>query len=116
MVKFILLFPKKKGLSRDDFMHQWRDVCVPTVRKLPGLRRLVISPVIEQPGAKEPRYDGIAEWWFDDAAAGTAALGSPQAKAVIEDMPSFVDMDNFVLTVTEEITVLDHTAAARHAA
>jgi len=70
MVKFVLLFPRKKGLSRDEFMHLWRDVCVPMVRQLPGLRRLVISPVIEQPVAAEPRYDGIAERWFDDAAAG----------------------------------------------
>ena len=113
MIKFVLLFPRKKGLSRDEFLHQWRDVCVPKVRELPGLRGLVISPVIEQPGAEEPRYDGIAEWWFDDLAAGKAALDSPQAKAVIDDMPGFVDMDNFILTMTEEITLIDQAATPR---
>ena len=107
MIKFVLLFPRKEGLSRHAFMKQWRDVCVPMVRELPGLRGLVISPVIEQPGAKEPRYDGIAEWWFDDLDAGKAALESPQAKAVIDDMPKFVDMDNFILTMTEEITLIE---------
>ena len=110
MIKFVLLFPRKEGLSRDEFMHQWRDVCVPMVRELPGLRGLVISPVIEQAGAVEPRYDGIAEWWFDDLDTGKAALESPQAKAVIEDMPKFVDMDNFTLTMTEEITLIEQAA------
>lgn len=113
MIKFVLLFPRKKGLSRDEFMQQWRDVCVPMVRELPGLRGLVISPVIEQPGADEPRYDGIAEWWFDDLDAGKAALDSPQAKAVIDDMPKFVDMENFILTMTEEITLIEQTAASQ---
>ena len=107
MVKFVLLFPRKKGLSRDEFMHQWKDVCVPKVRELPGLRRLVVSPVIEQPGAKEPRYDGMAEWWFDDAAAGKTALASPQAKEVIEELPAFVNMDDFILSVTDEITLIE---------
>jgi uncharacterized protein (TIGR02118 family) len=103
MVKFVLLIPRKKGVSRDEFMHLWKDVCVPMARELPGLRRLVISPVLEQLGVAEPRYDGIAEWWFEDAAAGKAALDSAQAKALIEDIPNFVDMDNFILNVTEEI-------------
>lgn len=107
MVKFVLLFPRKKGLSRDEFMHQWKDVCVPKVRELPGLRRFVVSPVIEQPGAKEPRYDGMAEWWFDDAAAGKTALASPQAKEVIEELPAFVNMDDFILSVTDEITLIE---------
>jgi uncharacterized protein (TIGR02118 family) len=106
MSKFVLLFHKKKGLTHDEFMHQWQDVCVPKVHELPGLRRFVISPVIEQPGAAEPRYDGIAEWWFDNVKAGKAALDSPQAKAVIEEMPNFVDMDNFTLSVTEEKTLI----------
>jgi uncharacterized protein (TIGR02118 family) len=110
MIKFVLLFPRKKGLTRDAFMQQWRDVCVPKVRELPGLRGLVISPVIEQPGAEEPQYDGIAEWWFDDLDAGKAALESPQAKSVIDEMPNFVDMDNFILTMTEEITLIEQTA------
>lgn len=106
MIKYVLMFPKKKGMSRDEFMHQWRDVCVPAVRDLPGLRRLTINPVIEQPGAAEPRYDGIAEWWFDDAAAGKAALDSPEGQAVVKDMPNFVDMENFILEVTEEVPVI----------
>jgi uncharacterized protein (TIGR02118 family) len=71
---------------------------------------LYSSPVIEQPGAEEPQYDGIAEWWFDDLDAGKAALESPQAKSVIDDMPNFVDMDNFILTMTEEITLIEQTA------
>ncbi|MGD8616669.1 MAG: EthD family reductase [Gammaproteobacteria bacterium] len=111
MIKFVLLFPRKKGLSRDEFMRQWRDVCVPMVRELPGLRGLVISPVIEQLSAEEPQYDGIAEWWFDDLEAGKAALESPQAKAVIDDMPNFVDMDNFILTMTEEITLIEQAGS-----
>ncbi len=105
MVKFVLLLPRKKGISHAEFLHQWQDVCLPMVRDLPGLRKLVINPVIGQPGAAEPLYDGIAEWWFDDEEAGKAALESPQAKGVIDDMPNFVDMDHFALNVTEEITV-----------
>ncbi len=81
---------------------------MPKVRELPGLRGLVISSVIEQIGAGKPLYNGIAELWFDDLDAGKAALESPKAKAaVIDDMPNFVDMDNFILSITEEITLIE---------
>ncbi len=113
MIKFVLSFPRKEGLSRDEFMHQWRDVCVPKVRELPGLRGLVISPVIEQLGAEEPRYDGFAELWFDDLDAGKAALRSPQVKAVIDDMQNFVDMEKFILSMTEEITLIELAATSK---
>jgi len=114
MIKFVLLFPMKNGLSRSEFMHQWRDVCMPKVRELPGLRGLVISSVIEQIGAEKPRYHAIAELWFDDLDAGKAALESPQAKAaVIDDMPDFVDMDNFNIAITEEITLIELAATSQ---
>ena len=106
MVKFVLLLPKKKNLSRDDFMHEWQDVCVPMAAKIPGLRRYVINPVAQEADGKTSRYDGIAELWFDDAASGQAALGSTQGKAVVEHMPKFTDMDNFVLSVTEEKVII----------
>ncbi len=106
MVKFVLLLPKKKNLSRNDFMHEWKDVCVPMAAKIPGLRRYVINAVAEEPGGKTPRYDGIAELWFDDAASGQTALGSDQGKAVVEHMPKFTDMNNFVLSVTEEQVII----------
>jgi hypothetical protein len=51
----------------------------------------------------------------DNAAAGKAALDSPQAKAVIEDMPNFVDMDNFILSVTNEITLIEPVSATQAA-
>ena len=87
-------------------------MCVPKVRELPGLRGLVISPVIEQMAAGEPRYHGIAEWWFDDLEAGKVALESPQAKAVIDDMPNFVDMKDLILSMTEEITLIELAATS----
>ncbi len=114
MIKFVLLFPIKNGLSRDKFMRQWRDVCVLKIRELPGLRGLVISSAIEQIGAGKPRYHGFAELWFDDLDAGKAALESPQAKAaVIDDMPNFVDMDNFNISITEEITLIEPAATSQ---
>jgi uncharacterized protein (TIGR02118 family) len=114
MIKLVLLLHIKKGLSRSEFTRQWRDVCVPKLRELPSLRGLVISSVIEQIGAEKPRFHAIAELRFDDLDAGKAALDSPQAKAAIfDDMPNFVDMDNFNISITEEIMLIELAATSQ---
>ncbi len=113
MVKFVFLIPRRNDLSRDDFNRQWRDVCVPLVRKLPGLRSYIISPVLEQPGSANPTYDGVAELWFDDAKAGQKALGSTEGQAVVNDMPNFADMKKFVVLVTEEQVIVPAQKGAR---
>jgi hypothetical protein len=44
----------------------------------------------------------VGEDWFDDAQAMGAAFASAEGTAVVEDAPHFLDMDRFVLLVTEE--------------
>jgi hypothetical protein len=39
----------------------------------------------------EPRYDGVAQLWFENADAMRAAFESPQGKALAADGPKFID-------------------------
>lgn len=102
MVKFVLMIPRRGDVTRAQFLDQWRNVCVPSVTKLKGLRRYVINPTVATPGGEAPKYEAIGELWFDSVEAGKAALESPEGKKVQEDMATFADMKNVVISITEE--------------
>jgi uncharacterized protein (TIGR02118 family) len=61
---------------------------------IPGDRRL-------------PSYDGMAELWFDDAAALLAARQSPEWHASHEDEGNFIDHSKVAYFVSEEHIILD---------
>ena len=102
MVKVIALCPRRKDISREDFEKYMRETHVPLLVKMPGLRRLVLNWALPDPNLPEPAYDMVGEDWFDDAQAMGAAFASAEGIAVVEDAPNVLDMDRFVLLVTEE--------------
>ena len=102
MVKVVVLLPRRSDMSRDDFERHMRETHLPLVAKFPGVRRLVVNWVLPDPNGPEPAFDAVAEDWFDDAQAMGAAFASPEGKAVIEDTPNFLDIERFVLMVTDE--------------
>ena len=108
MIKLVYCITKKPGLTDEQFFHYWEHVHGPMAARLPHLRRLVQSHRITVAGDKfQPDYDGMAELWFDDAAALLAARQSPEWKAITEDEANFIDHTKVAYFVSEEHTILD---------
>jgi uncharacterized protein (TIGR02118 family) len=101
VVKAIVLLQRRSGMSRDDFERYMRKTHLPLVVRVPGLRRLVLNWVLPDPNSPAPVYDAVAEDWFDDVQTMGKAFESPEGKAVVDDAPTFLDMSNFRLLVTE---------------
>ena len=102
MVKVVVLLPRREGMSREEFDRYAQERHLPLVAKLPGLRRLVLNRVLPDPNGPPPAYDAVAEDWFDDLQAMSAAFESPEGQAVVADASNFLDMARFQLLVVEE--------------
>ncbi len=86
MVKLIALYSKPADVAA--FENHYYNVHVPLAEKMPGLRKMVLGKVSGAPGG-EPRYHLVAELYFDNAEALTAAMKSPEGRAAAKDVMSF---------------------------
>jgi uncharacterized protein (TIGR02118 family) len=100
LVKGVWRFRHMFGMSVADFRRYWLETHGPLALKLPGLRRYVQSHTIDAAYRyAEPRWDGVAQLWFDSADALGAALGTQEFRALGEDGTKFIEgatMSNFV--------------------
>jgi uncharacterized protein (TIGR02118 family) len=82
MARFLVLWGTPE--DPDFFEHHYREIHVPLVKKLPGVRRYTFS--------RDPRpvrgdlYYRIAEVDFDDIAALQRAFASPEGRAAASDV------------------------------
>lgn len=95
MVKSLSLLTRKTGMTHEQFVKHWVEVHAPLAHAVPGLRRYVQSHILEERRrpdipATDVEVDGIAELWFDDAAALARAFASPQGKALHADGALFI--------------------------
>lgn len=95
MIKSISLLTRKEGLSHEEFVRHWVEVHAPLAHGVPGVRRYVQSHIIGERTrpdipATAVDVDGIAELWFDDAAAMEASNATPEAKRLHADGALFI--------------------------
>ena len=83
MVRLLALYEKPGDQSAFDL--HYRDVHIPLVKALPGLRRYTISRNAVAPGGGEAFYL-VAELDWDDMDALGAALTSPEGQATTADL------------------------------
>ncbi|MGH8012235.1 MAG: EthD family reductase [Candidatus Binataceae bacterium] len=100
LVKGVWQLKRKPGMPLDEFRQYWIETHGTLGSKLPGLRRYVQSHLIDEAYLyAEPRYDGVAQLWFDSADAMRAAFGSAAGKELSADGPKFIEtalLRNFV--------------------
>jgi uncharacterized protein (TIGR02118 family) len=67
-VKVLSLLSRKHGMDVASFQSYWRTIHGPLAAKLPQTRRYMQCHVRPSGYAdgRTPRYDGVAEMWFDD--------------------------------------------------
>ena len=106
MLKAVFLLPRRKDLTKEQFLEFWRSRHLQLVLSLPALRRCVFSEVVAGPEGELP-YEAMVELWWDDLAAVRAAIASPEAKACEESLAHFVDLPHWhvFLSLEEETAV-----------
>jgi uncharacterized protein (TIGR02118 family) len=88
----MLVFVKRRpDMEPEAFHAYWRETHGPLGARVPGVRRYVqhhVPPGIYAAG-RQPRYDGVAQTWFDDLDAMRAAVGTEERAATIADEDNF---------------------------
>ena len=108
MVKIVIFFKRKPGMSVEDFQKHWRTTHADIIVRLPGIRRYVQSHVLASAYRKgEPVCDGVAESYFDDTQAMKALARMPEYAAVLADEPNFIDAASMGSIITDEYVIKD---------
>lgn len=111
MVKIVIFFKRKSGMSVEDFQNHWRTTHADIIVRLPGIRRYVQSHVLASAYRKsEPVYDAVAESYFDDTQAMKALAKMPEYAAVLADEPNFIDRASMASIITDEYVIKDRQA------
>jgi len=106
MIKVVAVLYKRSDMSREEFVRYWREVHAPLAERMEGVRRYVINPTLEAFAMGEPSFDGVAELWFEDAAAARAAFASPVGIATTQDVAKFARAEKTQIVIAEEIAVV----------
>ena len=109
MIKSLSILTRKPHLTHAEFRRVWEGEHAPMVRAVPGVRRYVLSFVLDQPsGALVPilpvDVDAVAELWYDDRAALARAGASPELKAVLENGARY--LGGIKTLITEEVAII----------
>jgi len=105
-LKVLAVIYKRLDMSRDEFVRYWRQVHAPLAKQMPGVRRYIINPTLEAFGPGAPPLDGVAELWFDDAAAARSAFASAAGRATTEDLVNFTEAEKVQVVIAEEIAIV----------
>ena len=109
MIKSLSLLTRKAGMTKEEFRKVWEAEHAPMVRTVPGVRKYVLTFVLEEPTtANAPiqamNVDAVAELWYDDMAALRRAQASPELKAVLANGTKYLGaIKSFI---TEEVEVI----------
>ena len=106
MIKVLAVLHKRPDMSRKEFVRYWREVHAPLAEGMEGVRRYVINPTLEAFAMGVPPFDGVAELWFDDAAAARAAFASPVGIATTQDVANFAAPERTHIVIAEEIPIV----------
>lgn len=113
MVKIIIFFKRKPGMSVEAFQEHWRTTHANIIIGLPGIRRYVQNHVLPSAYRKgEPPYDAVAESSFDDTKAMKDLAKSADYAKVLADEPNFIDGPTMGSIITEEHVITDGPAPA----
>lgn len=119
MLKFIIGFQRRHGMTRDECHRHLREVHGPLVASEPTFTRHVRGYVqnyalTERPEWAHPEFaaDGAAELWFDDAETFVTAYAEPlYLERIRPDEANFTDPARYLATFARERTVWDGPVA-----
>ena len=86
MTKMTALYRKPADVTLFD--KHYFDVHIPSIKRMPGLRKLEITKITGAP-IGESKFHLMAEMYFDSVEAMNAANASPEGRASAKDLMSF---------------------------
>lgn len=107
-VKLYALIPRRPDITDAQFHAHWREPHGTLARKIRALQRYVQSHRLPEPDPGLPAgpYEGIAEAYFADVAAGLGLGVDPDyTEHALKDEPNFMDVDNLAFLVAAEHVV-----------
>lgn len=104
MVKMIYFLTRKNGMSIEQFQSYWAEHHGPLAAKVAGVRRYVQSHARKSAyrAGRNPRYDGVAETWFDDFGTLRASAETAEYRAVRADEANFLEASTVRFIITGE--------------
>lgn len=110
MIKLLIGFKRKQGMSVDEFRAHCRDVHTPLLYSIPEsekLRRFVVSCPISETTQEEPTFDAIVEVCYDDLKDMEELMQSDNFRDIVDpDHANFIDFSSAAFRlVTEDIVV-----------
>lgn len=91
----------KEPPDPEAFLSYYRDVHIPIVRKIPGVRNIRWGKVLRTAdGSPKPCWL-ISDVYFDNQDALDAALGSPEMQAAFADVANFIKDGNVQIMFCE---------------
>jgi uncharacterized protein (TIGR02118 family) len=126
MVRLVFLLRRASHLSLGEFHDYWRNAHAPLVARYQtamGLVRYVQAHALDdeqnarmaaqRDGAMEPRYDGVAELWWESEEDLTTHAGTPEGReagaALLEDERRFIDLAQSPLWLAHEYPQVNPT-------
>ncbi|MDB5601669.1 MAG: Ethyl tert-butyl ether degradation EthD [Xanthobacteraceae bacterium] len=87
MVKLTVLYGHPTDTAA--FERYYAQTHLPLAAKMTGHTRLELSKVVGAPGGGQPAFYRMANVYFDSPAQMDATMGSPEGKAVADDLANF---------------------------
>lgn len=104
MIKWVATVKRPPAMTRSELREWWFGKHASTAKRLPGLKKYVISLAVDS-WQEEPQYDGIAELWFDSMDDLREALDSAVFSELRKDLTE--NKVTVVRIFTEEHVIVD---------
>jgi uncharacterized protein (TIGR02118 family) len=109
VIKLLIGFKRKQGMSIEDFRTHCRDVHTPLLFSIPEaekIRRFVVSCPIPETTEDEPTFDAMVEVCYDDFKDMEELMQSENFRDTVDpDHAKFIDFSTMVRLVTEDVVV-----------
>jgi uncharacterized protein (TIGR02118 family) len=110
MVKMVITFKRRAGMSLDAFKAYRRDVHAPLLFAIPEaakIRRFVVSFPVPAPNWPAPNYDALVEAWFENVEDMEALFFSDNFQTKVDpDHAAFIDLSSVQRMISEETVVV----------
>ena len=104
MLKFVVVGYRRPDWSHDQFRRYFQDVHGPLALSMPGLRRYVQNFTLPD-DRRQPPWDAVIEFWFDDSESMEAAWKSDEGRRATADNANCLDLERTRWSVVDEIVV-----------
>jgi len=105
MLKFIVVGYRRSDLTREEFRRYFREIHGPLAAAIPGVRRYVQN-FVEPDEQRNPPWDAVIEFWFDDREAMERAWQSEEGRRATQDNPNCLDLERTRWSIVDEFVVV----------